>query len=130
MNLMNIQSLWANEIIWCVVNTLIRVSASMSLCRIFSYWCEIYLLLVFVSVLYCIIVVLVSFLICRPLLAAWNPYVNGVCGNEVMVYTVLEALGLVIDITIIIAPVYRIWCVTSSLRAKLGPMILFSLGAL
>ena len=89
----------------------------------------IYTLLI-VSILYGVVVFLEIFLICRPMAVDWNASINGTCGNQIVSYLVLEAFGLLLDLTILITPIWAIWRSQMSRAQKISVSILFSLGFL
>ena len=80
------------------------------------------------SILQTFAVFLEAFLICHPLSAGWDQSVGGTCGNQVASYLALEAIGLLIDVMILILPLGAIW----QLQLKTGPKVkiisVFSLG--
>lgn len=71
-----------------------------------------------------------QFRICRPLSSAWNPNVNGSCGNEIVAYVIFEVLGLALDIAIVIQPVYTISLLQFPFKEKLYLISLFGEGSL
>ncbi|MCJ1389190.1 hypothetical protein MMC18_002045 [Xylographa bjoerkii] len=126
-------SLLANETLWSLVNTLIRISVLLFISRVFS---PIRLLriwsysLIVLSVLYGMVSVLEIFLICRPLAAAWDNNINGECGQEVLSYVVLETFGLMLDLIILVLPLRPIWRLHLPLGRKVGLSCIFSIGGL
>ena len=117
--------------LWCIVNTLLRVSISLNLLAMFGRAPRrrfIYLALLALSILYGLAAFLEVIFICQPLSAAWNPNVN--CENEVLAYVVLESIGLLIDLAFILAPFEVPWMVRLRLRQKLLLSIPFSIGGL
>ncbi|KAH8690657.1 hypothetical protein BGW36DRAFT_389127 [Talaromyces proteolyticus] len=99
------KSVFANELLWGLVNTLVRVSALLLYRKLFGVHKTIRLLtiiVIFVSGAFGVVIILTSFLVCRPVSAAWDP--SSSC-NEIPSYVALEACGLVLDIIIVILPI-------------------------
>lgn len=44
------------------------------------------------------------FHICKPFAAQWDPHVLGTCGNQILSFTVLETVGLVLDLVLFSLP--------------------------
>ena len=116
-----------------MVNTLVRISAILLIMNVFGVrkWMRrtIRLFLV-IAILFGLVVVLETFLICRPLAVDWNAHIDGTCGDQVVSYLVLEVLGLCLDFTILVLPLPWIWKLRTSLRRKMSIAIVFSIGFL
>ena len=94
----------ANEVLWGLVNTLIRVISLLVIERIFGFNRVLrssFRGLLVLSGLHGLTLMLVVFLICRPIAAAWDSSVIGECGNQVVSYVSLEAIGALIDLVIL-----------------------------
>ena len=128
--LTSMQSLWINEVLWSIVNTLLRVSVSLSLLSLFgvAYARPIIVTLLILSILYGLAAFLEAMLICQPLSAAWNPIAN--CANEIVAFVILESIGLIIDVAILVVPAIVIWRINMKPSRKLGIIVIFSLGGL
>ena len=87
-------------------------------------------LLLVIVILYGLVVLLETFLICRPMAVDWNAHINGICGDQVVSYLVLEVIGLCLDFAILVLPLPIIWRLSTSLRDKISITILFSIGCL
>ena len=87
-------------------------------------------LLLVIAILFGLVVVLETFLICRPLAVDSNAHIDGICGDQVVSYLVLEALGLFLDSAILVLPLLSIWKIYISLRTKISIAIMFSMGFL
>ena len=123
----------ANEVLWGLVNTLIRISVLLCTMKLFSFSRPLgicCLILIVLSVLYGVAIVLEIFLICRPLAAAWDSNISGECGQEVVSYVVLEIFGLGIDLAILIAPLRVIWRLLLTTRSKIEVSCVLSAGGL
>lgn len=57
------------------------------------------------SILHWIAITLVTFLIYRPVVAAWDASANGKCGDQVASYVALGVVGAVIDLIILAFPI-------------------------
>ena len=127
------QSLLVSQTLWGLVNTLIRTSAILFIGRVFGGARGMHLitrLLLVLSILYGLVVFLEVFLICRPMAVDWNVHIDGVCGDQVLSYLVLEVLGLVLDFGILTVPIPYIWRLDITLTRKISIATTFSIGAL
>lgn len=66
------------------------------------------IILIVLSVLHFLSSLLGGFLICRPVSKTWKPAVKGQCGNEFVAHMSFETIGLALDKTIILWPLYDI----------------------
>ena len=82
------------------------------------------------SIIYGVVVLLEVFLICRPMAKDWNAHIDGECANQIVSYLVLEILGLLIDFTILVAPLPPILRLHIDWPRKLSIVAMFSMGAL
>ncbi|KAF2740916.1 hypothetical protein EJ04DRAFT_507371 [Polyplosphaeria fusca] len=101
------KSLIANEALWTIANTLIRVSACLFLRQIFlvERLLRITITVVLIlSALHGLAAVLDLLLICRPLTMQWDLHATGACGNQILSYIIVESAGLVLDISILLVP--------------------------
>ena len=116
-----------------MINTLVRISAIIQIKEIFGIvkWISrtIGLLLV-IAILYGLVVLLETFLICRPIAVDWEAHVNGTCGDQVLSYLVLEILGLLLDFAILVVPLQGISRTHMSLRKKMLASFFFSISFL
>ena len=123
----------ANEILWTLVNGLMRFVAIMAIFTIFSRdkWTRYPSLGLSVVVgLHSLATVLTTLLICRPMAAAWDSNVSGECGNQVVAYVALESVGALIDVMVLITPIPAVWSLPLPRQRKLRPSILLSVGVL
>ena len=122
----------ANEALWGVINTLVRISSSLFILRVFrARYCRFAnWSLIALSLLCGIATLLEALLICRPVAANWDPSVNGSCGNELVPYITLEILGLLIDFGVITSPFYAIWRLPLSYLKRFKLLGQFSIGGL
>lgn len=74
--------------------------------------------------------VLQVFLICRPLASNWDASVPAVCGNRPVVYTIMGAINVATDATIMILPVPYIKKLQMSTSSKVGVSMTFLFGLL
>ena len=116
-----------------MVNTLIRTSAIWLFKKIFEAVRSasiIAQLLLILSVLYGLVVFLEVFLICRPMAVDWNAHIDGVCGDQIVSYLVLEVLGLLFDFTVAVVSIPYIRALHMTSARKVPIQIVFSIGAL
>lgn len=116
-----------------MVNTLVRISAILLIIRLLEtsgrrFWTA--RLLLIIAILYGLVVLLETFLICRPMAVDWNTRIDGTCGNQVVSYLVLEILGLLLDFAILVLPLPCIWKLHTSLRGKMLISFILSIGSL
>lgn len=121
-----------NEMLWALVNTLLRISALTSINKILQSpkIKNISAIVISISALYGIASVLVGTLICRPIRASWDPHVKGVCGNQITAYIYMEAIGLALDIAILVLPLPTIWSLHMLKSKKLRFSLILSAGGL
>ncbi|KAL2047342.1 hypothetical protein N7G274_001363 [Stereocaulon virgatum] len=126
------RSLLANETLWGLANSLLRISALLSIKAMFCPLPDgrerMGNGLIVATALHGIAVVLEVFLICRPIAAAWDNNFAGMCGDQIVSYVVLEILGLLIDLVILVLPVWSLAKLEYSLRRKAGLSFVFSGG--
>ena len=119
--------------LWALVNTFFRGAAALLLHRLFGINTGTRALttasIVF-SLLHGLAALLTAVLICRPMRAAWDNHVGGNCGNQVSAYVGLEISGLLLDLWIMLMPVWLTWRLNLPMRRKAGLMIVFSIGGL
>ena len=123
----------ANEILWTLVNGLMRFVAIMTIVAIFGSveWIRYTSLGLSIMVgLHSLATVLTTLLICRPVAAAWDSDVSGECGDQVVTYVVLESVGALTDLIILILPIPAIWKTHLPRQQKLVVSILLSVGVL
>ena len=125
----------ANEVLWMLINTLLRITALSLVYKIFDriHPAQNRLItwgLMVVSVLYGLAALLVIFLICHPLAAAWNASIHGSCGDQVVSYVALEIIGALIDLAILIAPLPHLICSQVQWRRKIVTAAWLSAGSL
>ncbi|KAI6092139.1 hypothetical protein F4821DRAFT_157960 [Hypoxylon rubiginosum] len=126
------KSLLVSEALWAVVNTFIRLAALRQLRKIFGVvnWLEkLFIMLIVVSIMYGIAALLTTVLICRPIPASWDSQVQGTCGNQNVAFVSLEAVGLTVDLAILILPIPSILRLTLSLKKRLLIICVFSASA-
>ena len=118
--------------LWGLANSLVRVSALLSFKAIFCRGKvggeRMANGLIIVTALHGIAVVLESFLICRPIAAAWDNNLAGTCGDQIVSYVVLEILGLLIDLVIFVWPVWSLADLNASNKSKAKLALIFSSG--
>ena len=87
-------------------------------------------LLLVLSILYGLVDFLEVFLICRPISLDWNAHVDGICGDQIISYLVLEVLGLLFDLTIAAVSIPYLWAAQMALAKKFFVQLILSIGAL
>ncbi|KAF2661058.1 hypothetical protein K491DRAFT_754255 [Lophiostoma macrostomum CBS 122681] len=123
------KSLLVSEALWTLANTSIRVSALLSISRLFgcmmhtSVWGISFL----VTTLHGLASVLEIFLICRPFSAQWDVDATGACGNQEASFLVIEIIGLGLDLIMMIYPTISVLGLPISRKKKV--MICMTLDA-
>lgn len=97
----------ANEILWTLVNTMIRINALLLIIRVFNVnpacrrTANVFL---GISAVHGLATVLATCLRCQPVAAAWDNSIHGSCGNQAVTYIILESVGLLLDLVIVVMP--------------------------
>lgn len=104
-----------------LIGTIFGVSSSMKM---------IVRLLLVLSILYGLVVFLEVFLICRPMAVDWNAQIDGTCGDQIVSYLVLEVLGLLLNFSVLMAPLQCIWRLQMERATKMSISTPFSVGVL
>lgn len=81
-----------------------------------------------VVVLYGIAAVLMTLLICRPLAAAWNPTIQGKCGNVFAEVVFSSTFNTVTDVWVVFLPLPVIWKLQMTRQRKWGVTASFAVG--
>ncbi|KAI2473859.1 hypothetical protein F4781DRAFT_6301 [Annulohypoxylon bovei var. microspora] len=126
------KSLLVNEALWALVNAFIRLSASLSLHRLFGVSDRRRLqavTLICITIMHGVAALLVAVTICRPIQASWDSHIQGTCGNQTVAYVGLEVCGLLIDIGILALPVYPVLNLNMPMVRRLGLLLVLSTGA-
>lgn len=95
------QSLLANEVLWSLENTLMRISALLSLFRILRYSGALGSIYgtILLTVMHGIASIFTAVFICRPIQASYLD-IPGSCGNQMVAFISLESGGLLLDLAI------------------------------
>ncbi|KAI8628165.1 hypothetical protein F5Y19DRAFT_486200 [Xylariaceae sp. FL1651] len=126
------KSLLVHEELWALVNTLIRVTACVFLIKVFGQARVSRYILTTVSTfsaLHGVSTIIVGALVCRPLNAAWDSTIAGKCINQIAAFVSLEAIGLLIDLIIVIIPIQIIARLNMSPSKKFVPVLVLSGGS-
>ncbi len=79
---------------------------------------------------YFAMVLLETFLLCRPVAYNWDDYVHGTCGYEGLAYILQGIMNLLIDVGVIIVPMPMLWSLQMPFSKKMGIAAMFSIGVL
>ena len=79
------------------------------------------------SFLHGVATLLTAGLICQPVQAAWDPRVEGRCGDQRSAFVGLEVGGLLLDLYILLAPIRQLHMAG---KKKLEVIMVLSLGGL
>lgn len=80
------------------------------------------------SVLYCVMVLLMAFLLCRPFNSNWNPAVKAHCADRSAAYLAQGIINLALDICIIVLPLPILWKLQMPMHKRFGLMVMLSGG--
>ena len=117
--------------IWALSNTSVKLSILhlyIMIFRIRSFRIITYILMG-TTIIYCAIVILEAFLICRPLAFFWNKTIEGSCGNEQAIFLSTGILNLMIDVMVVILPMPMLWGLQMKVAKKIALTGIFGLGA-
>ena len=126
----------ANEILWALVNTFIRIIAVILidrfLGRLFYTRSSRFIShgLILLTILYGLAVILDVCLICRQMAATWDSSLGGQCGDQIASYVALEAIGALIDVPILATPPPMIFMLPIEWRKKLWYSSQLSVGVM
>ncbi|KAI0858072.1 hypothetical protein F4860DRAFT_527435 [Xylaria cubensis] len=121
------------QITWALANTGVKLSIIDFYVTLFgtsrNFRTISYSLMVAVGV-YCLLVILVAFLLCRPLAFNWDTTIpGGYCGNRNAAFLASGILNLILDISVIVLPLPMLWGLHMPIYRKIGLTLLFSVGA-
>ncbi|KAF2646367.1 hypothetical protein P280DRAFT_9495 [Massarina eburnea CBS 473.64] len=127
------KSIIIHEALWSMVNALVRISACLSLHRIFSPSKNIRVTIIITvgfSVLHCFASVLELALICRPFSAQWKTDIEATCGNQLLSFIILEITAIAIDCAILFIPSYATYQLQSiTIQRRVYMFCVFDIGA-
>ncbi|KAI0410571.1 hypothetical protein F5X98DRAFT_359262 [Xylaria grammica] len=127
------KSLLVHEELWALVNSLIRLSALITIKNIFGVirkyriWSNVVMAL---SIAHGLSTILVGALVCRPLNAAFDPNAKGVCINQIASFVAIEATGLALDLLILAVPFLAVPQLQMPRSSKCITIFVLSAGAL
>lgn len=124
----------ANEILWTLVNCLIRCVAAVLIAAAFRSSTVVRRsaqALLASIIIHGLATVLATCLICHPVAAAWDNDLSGTCGDQVLLYIIIELIGVLLDVLILILPIPTIWWkLQMAWKEKVVLSVLFSIGCL
>lgn len=129
------QSILVAEALWSLVTGCLRTAAGL---LVFRLWKGIHstvvpcitLTIIVMSTALATASMLEIFLVCRPFSAQWDPQVLGTCGDQLMSFTILESVGLVLDLVILALPVVLIYRLDTTMRRRVQTILLLDIGAM
>ena len=126
------QFLMANEVLWTLVNSIIRVIGILLIDRLLGNFKASLtsFVLILLSVSHGLAAILDVFLICQPVTAAFDDSPDGKCGKQVISYVILEAFGALIDLVILSLPIPSILAFAIGRRKKVFYSSMISTGIL
>lgn len=120
------QSLLANEVLWSLENTLMRISALLFLFTTFRYsgaLGSIYGTII-LTAMHGMAAIFTAVFIRRPIQASYLD-IPGSCGNQTVAFVSLEIGGLLLDITIMGIPCKEVLNLSLSKRSKARILVIF-----
>ncbi|KAJ8131472.1 hypothetical protein O1611_g2156 [Lasiodiplodia mahajangana] len=121
------------QITWALANTGVKISIIDFYITLFGtnrkFRQVSYSLMVAVGV-YCLLVILIAFLLCQPLAFNWDTTIpGGHCGNRNSAFLTSGILNLILDVSVIILPLPMLWNLHMATHRKVALTLLFSVGA-
>ncbi|CAF9937909.1 MAG: hypothetical protein HETSPECPRED_000703 [Heterodermia speciosa] len=136
-NLLNIPKIQkgflAAEVTWMAANTSIKISILhfyLTLFRPSKSFRLITFTIMGLTSLFCLAVVLDTFLICRPLAKSWNPLLPGTCGSLIDSIIWTSIINVLIDTSIILLPMPMVWALQMARWRKYALTFTFALGGI
>ncbi|KAK8135160.1 hypothetical protein PG984_007172 [Apiospora sp. TS-2023a] len=126
------KSLLVGEIWWSLVATLIRTATLLLFHKAFGVRTSdraLILILPGLVAAHEIAAVVVTLCICQPIRANWDHSV-GHCGNQIEAYVAFEGFGLILDLALVVVPIFWIRRLRLSHHKKLNISTLFAIGSL
>lgn len=88
------------------------------------------IILLFIVAAWWTAITLASALICSPIETAWNPNVQGKCGNQYILDIIAPIPWILTDFIILLAPLPNVWKLQLPYRQKVGLIGLLLIGCL
>lgn len=121
-----------NEVLWTLVNGLVRVNGLLVITRIVFTLPIVKALclgLLGVTASHTIGSILEVFLICRPLRGHWDLISVNACGNQQVSFVVIECIGLALDVALLLLPLPIIMRSQATTEKKIMWMMALDIGA-
>jgi hypothetical protein len=83
-----------------------------------------------ISTVHGIVSMLEVCLICRPLAAQFDPKIEGLCGNQLASFVIIEVSGLVHDTVLLVSPIPCVLGMDLRLVQKLKVLVALDIGAM
>ncbi|KUI53671.1 hypothetical protein VP1G_01089 [Cytospora mali] len=127
-----IQLMLAQQVVWATSLAFTKISILTLYSRVFSvsYFVVASRVTAVIIVLWMLVVILGSFLICQPVAYNWDQSINGHCGSSVTLWLSHGVLNIVTDLIVLTLPMPYIYSLEMALYKKLVLMVTFSLGLL
>ncbi|OCK85738.1 hypothetical protein K432DRAFT_286131 [Lepidopterella palustris CBS 459.81] len=125
------KDLIAVQILWCTSLMFTKVSILLFYTRIFSIasFRLAARVTAVVVVLWCISVILCSFLLCRPFAFNWDQTIpGGHCGNQILSYELTGTFNICTDVMVLCLPLPVIWNLQMRTANKIGLIGVFAVG--
>jgi hypothetical protein len=82
-------------------------------------------------IVWCLSVILCSFLLCRPFAFNWDQSIpDGHCGNQILSYVLTGSFNILTDVIVLTLPLPMIWKLQMQFRNKVALTIVFAIGFL
>lgn len=129
-----VQSIFIAQFCWALSNTGVKLSILDMSYKVFKsvkpFRFAVYALHG-LCVAFCLMVILVALLICKPVEFNWTPTLpNGSCADQTSAFTASGVINLLLDIAIIVLPMPLLWNLQMATHKKVGLMVIFSVGVL
>ncbi|TRX90948.1 hypothetical protein FHL15_008153 [Xylaria flabelliformis] len=128
-----LKTVWIGQISWALANTGVKLSIIDFYVTLFGTnhkFRKISYSLMGAVGIYCLLVIFIAFLLCRPLAFAWDTTIpGGHCGNRKSAFLASGIVNLILDISVIVLPLPMLWGLHMPIHRKISLTLLFSVGA-
>ncbi|RDL41339.1 Uncharacterized protein BP5553_01318 [Venustampulla echinocandica] len=117
-------------LLWAIATTFVKLSILFFYISIFTMprlRSAVYVVIA-VSVALVVVVILESFLLCRPFEYTWNRTIPGVCGDTQKAYLSVAIVNLAIDLSIVALPMPVLWSLKMAKKKKMAISAILCLG--
>ncbi|MCJ1239332.1 hypothetical protein MMC14_007326, partial [Varicellaria rhodocarpa] len=114
-------ALISSELLWVSANSLVKLSVLhlyMSIFQALRFFCNMACVIAIAVIVFWIAVVIRSIAICQPFAYNWNRTIGGTCGDRPLAYLLTAVFNMILDLSIISAPMPQLWQLQVSTSKK------------